>query len=496
VIENEVQAVKARRANHVEPVAGVSLRPNDPFVKKLSSTAVSTQNVLIKVTVPKRTGRKRKRGSDGPFEGSLNQESNDRSSITAQELLQRLRDNEGNYDIQLVGIIKDTHRFSGLPDFQVRADDVPIMRELRDHAMQPDYDRLKAFNINFNPDINASALFPGPPSFLRSAGLAGKREEAKPSRSMPKQPTFQSQVARRDGGSRANRYWEQDTSLQVEELPTEPPDDLPKKTDTVKSVVNALKEAFKDRPIVSVRAFHSMQAGHTTHALRSAVPYVGYYMHTGPWARTIAKYGIDPRKDPAMRKYQTIAISNKRMSTANIPAERRVPASKAHIFDGTLIGAVSNLWQLCDLTDPILERVINTESIRSECELEQWGWYHNGTVSKLRALTREKMVRIVNSEAALPEEDYKLLAALPDHIKDVTDHQAGGFDGDKSHLRPVAQQIVRDAVYRVRGTAADEEQSSTLGFSMRASTDGGEFMDSVECQQDSDDEDEDYIGEL
>ena len=496
MVEHEVRTVKAPRANHVEPVAGVSLRPNDPVAKKLPSTAISTQNVLIKLTVPKRTGRKRKRGSDETFDVPLDEGINDHSNITAQDLLRRLRDNEGNYDIQPVGIIKDTHRFSGLPDFQIRADDIPIMRELRDHAMQPNYDRLKAFNINFNPEINTSAPIPGPPSFLRSVGLAGKREEAVPSRQVPKQPTFPSHVARRDGGSRANRYSEQDTSLEVEELPTEPPDDLPKKTDTVKSAIIALKQAFQERPIVSVRAFHSMHVGYTTHALRSTVPYVGYYMHTGPWAHTIAKYGVDPRKDPAMRKYQTITMSNKRMSTANIPAERRVPASKAHIFDGTLIGAVSSLWQLCDLTDPMLEHIINTDSIRSECELEQWGWYHNGTITKLRIITREKMVRIVNSEPALPQEDYMLLAALPDHIKDITDYQAGGFDGEKSHLRPIAQQIVRDAVYRVRGTAAEDEQTSTRAGSVQANNDGAEMFDGVEYQQDGDDEDEDYVGEV
>jgi len=51
-----------------EPMVGVSLRPNDPLAKRMPSTAVETRNVLIKVTMPKRTGRKRKRGSDDPFE--------------------------------------------------------------------------------------------------------------------------------------------------------------------------------------------------------------------------------------------------------------------------------------------------------------------------------------------------------------------------------------------------------------------------------------------
>jgi general transcription factor 3C polypeptide 5 (transcription factor C subunit 1) len=46
---------------------GVSLRPDDALAKPVMSNTVKTNNLLLKVTVPKRTGRKRKRGSDGPF---------------------------------------------------------------------------------------------------------------------------------------------------------------------------------------------------------------------------------------------------------------------------------------------------------------------------------------------------------------------------------------------------------------------------------------------
>ena len=164
VLEHEVSRSKASQKAQTEPVAGVSLRPNDPFAKKLASTGTVTQNVLIKVTVPKRTGRKRKRGSNDPLEEAP-PTGTPRDIVTAPELLQRLRDNADVYSVQAVGTISDTHRFLDLPDFQIRADEVPIMREIRDHAMEPDYENLKTFGMNLTPETNGHTAFPGPPSF-------------------------------------------------------------------------------------------------------------------------------------------------------------------------------------------------------------------------------------------------------------------------------------------------------------------------------------------
>ena len=464
MLEHKARSVETSKTNYVNPVAGVSLRPDDPFAKKLSSIATQTQNVLIKVTVPKRTGRKRQRGSDEPFVESA-EISIHSKDVTASELLRRLRENENSYSLQAVGIIQDTHRFSDLPDFQVAAGDVPVMRELRDHAMEPDYDKLKAFNINFNPDINSSSVFPGPPSFLKSGQAAlissksktgepdyGDSQHAVPDESAGK-PSKQLTAAGPSSASKGKSFTEQSLSL-ADELPQAPPPSLPKRIGgDVKPIIAALEEIFKERPIVLSRAFHILRPGHTPHSLRAAIPHVGYYMKSGPWARTIAKYGVDPRSDPALRKYQTITISTKGIATADVPNERACEPSKAHIFDGTRIGKNGNVWQLCDLTDPTLQHIVQTAEIRDECEIEQWGWYHNGTIAKIRVILRDKMMRIAKGEEPLPEEDYMALATLlPSHVKGVTDCEASLFEG-KVHLRVMCTAIARDAVYRSKEAA-------------------------------------------
>jgi general transcription factor 3C polypeptide 5 (transcription factor C subunit 1) len=80
------------------------------------STSSPSNNILLKVTVPKRTGRKRKRGSGEPFTGvpvsTLSPELQPRRS--AKELLQSLHDNVGKYQVEPVGTVNRTHVFRGL----------------------------------------------------------------------------------------------------------------------------------------------------------------------------------------------------------------------------------------------------------------------------------------------------------------------------------------------------------------------------------------------
>lgn len=84
------------------------------------------------MTVPKRTGRKRKRGSDEPYVGdadvSMRNTSTEDGEIIGSNcatskfhstpkdtayLLQSLRDNVDKYKVEPVGIIEQTHRFRG-----------------------------------------------------------------------------------------------------------------------------------------------------------------------------------------------------------------------------------------------------------------------------------------------------------------------------------------------------------------------------------------------
>lgn len=92
-----------------------SLRPGDPFAKRLLATPVSTNNLLLRVTVPKRTGRKRKRGSSGPFVAEKETASSPSKANTeysnASDVFRSLQDNASQYTVTPVGVVDESHRF-------------------------------------------------------------------------------------------------------------------------------------------------------------------------------------------------------------------------------------------------------------------------------------------------------------------------------------------------------------------------------------------------
>lgn len=104
--------------DELKKLISVSLKPDDPFQKRLLATPVRTNNLLLKVTVPKRTGRRRKRGTDGPFLPEDETVSTDKDPskptspyVKAETVFRSLQDNASTYKVEVAGIIDETHRF-------------------------------------------------------------------------------------------------------------------------------------------------------------------------------------------------------------------------------------------------------------------------------------------------------------------------------------------------------------------------------------------------
>jgi general transcription factor 3C polypeptide 5 (transcription factor C subunit 1) len=123
------------------------IRPENATAKPIMSHDAASNNIVLKIDVPRRTGRKRKRGSEGPFSGDLDmpaaspEPSPDRpvGSFGRQDrpddLLRRLRDNMTKYKVEALGIIKSTHRYRGLSDFQFITSDFPFLANVADHLL-------------------------------------------------------------------------------------------------------------------------------------------------------------------------------------------------------------------------------------------------------------------------------------------------------------------------------------------------------------------------
>ena len=88
------------------------------MAKPLRSANVSTNNILLKVTVPKRTGLKRKRGTEGVcHEGTEVGVFGERTAPfvkDGQYLLRSMCDNSKSYQVEAIGTVSQTHRFRGM----------------------------------------------------------------------------------------------------------------------------------------------------------------------------------------------------------------------------------------------------------------------------------------------------------------------------------------------------------------------------------------------
>lgn len=109
----------------------------------------SSHNVLFKITVPKRTGRKRKRGSNGPWQGEVHHlaqqtgpgPENLRSESRLDEpkvLRRKLQDNVDRYRAEAVGVIKHTHRYRGMADFNYSMKSNDFMNDFKDKILSGD----------------------------------------------------------------------------------------------------------------------------------------------------------------------------------------------------------------------------------------------------------------------------------------------------------------------------------------------------------------------
>ena len=171
LISNKPNSISARNhpesdiqqlVNHTADVVKLNLKPGNRESAPIKSIKVQTSDIVVRVTVPKRTGHKRKRGSDGPFwtpncsPARPTDGSHPTSSVGSQvkRFLRSLKDNEGQYEVEVVGQVIDTYRFRGLaflllitqsvlkwvdlPDFVFSTAGSPFMSQMRDKILPGD----------------------------------------------------------------------------------------------------------------------------------------------------------------------------------------------------------------------------------------------------------------------------------------------------------------------------------------------------------------------
>lgn len=166
--------------------------------------------------------------------------------------------------------------------------------------------------------------------------------------------------------------------------------------------------------------------------VKNAIQYAGYQFKGGPWRDALVKYGYDPRTDRDARKYQCLIFRLRRLEIGQMGTmwqeirKNDLAGTKftidehadSHLFDGKTYHDDGKVWQVCDITDPILSKLLADAPYRPECDLEGSGWYHRGLWAKARAIMKCKM-RAIQFGRELKDSDFEAALASRDDTPDL-----------------------------------------------------------------------------
>ncbi|KAL9617629.1 MAG: hypothetical protein Q9160_007595 [Pyrenula sp. 1 TL-2023] len=403
------QMLKEKGANPIS----LFLKPQDPASRPLISTNRLTDNVLLKITVPRRTGRKRKRGSDDRWtEDSASR----RASPGVEHLLQSLRDNQESSTVQAVGTIIASQTFRTMPDFVYSTSDSTFMNHMREKILPFQYPLMKEWKLDMSRGKTDTEILPPPTlSTQQIPGNYGYRQnpavQASFDPSTGKNVLFNAQ--------KAQPIYTLQVPCEAPEMPTQPdPSAPPLHTlgDDFQSMARDLEEIFSKRPIWTRRGmFNQLPPRANIFLARQAVSYVAYVLRSGPFRDCYIKLGVDPTSDPKYAVYQSLMLQLNTRSKSKAAQRARFkdrkgkdprPDPNSHIFNGRPpIYDDAKAWQLCDMTDPLLAGLVHNSPLRPHCERRYFGWYKNGTYSKIKIIFRAKMDMLIDSDEQQGQQD-------------------------------------------------------------------------------------------
>ncbi|KAL1850289.1 tau 95 subunit of transcription factor TFIIIC [Paecilomyces lecythidis] len=452
--------------------ANVNLRPEDPMARSIQSTSLPSNNIVLKVTVPKWTGRKRKRGSDDPFTMDPTAENERR---TAKDRLRSLRDNEGKYHVEAVGMVERTHVFRSMPDYAYSTTRSAFTQKFKEHILPFDYEKMKEFDLDLSRGTGSNLDIIPPPSFSHGDVPLNYMYRQNPT---VKQSVDTSGKVSTVNTQQAPKVLTYLVTYDTEEVPSGPRESCPPietLEPNLQHTIATVKKLFEERPLWTRRAIRNILTTHDErYCLRHAVPYIGYIFRSGPWRDAIVKFGHDPRSSPEYRQYQTIMFrlfareaevardgggGGGRRHTLPRPAEAGPDApgmSTSHLFTGEPpLPLDGKLWMVCDITDSLLRSMLFPPGpppgfLRSTCDILIDGWYGNGTMAKAKTIMRAKVQTLMAENRATDDSEFDRIVAFPDHA--AAEQDLAGFTLDSATASSREMQLATEVRGHIRSS--------------------------------------------
>ncbi|CAN8095690.1 unnamed protein product [Discula destructiva] len=507
----------------------IYLHPKDLTSRPIMSHYASSHNVVFKITVPKRTGRKRKRGSNGPWEGEV-EESNSRgasSSTTfrstakldeARVVRRKLQDNVGRYTAEAVGIIKHTHRYRGMVDFNYSMKNNDFMNRFTDTILSRDVSKFREFTLQPGTDMTKNQAIIAPPLMTQIT---------LPTYYIYTQNPYVKAVDGPDGTTEMINTTAKVQSVGhfisvTEKIPSAPSGRPHVRSALFDNVVRAIKLCLEERPIWTRRSIINricdleFDPAHpedrippnvSQQIVKVAIQYAGYQFKGGPWRDAVVRYGYDPRLDPESRLYQCLIFRLRRLEVGQMGEmwqeirKRDLAGTKgtmdantnSHLFDGKTYSEDGKVWQVCDLTDPILAKLFREAAVRPTCDIVGSGWYHRGLWAKARAIMKCKM-RAIQFGRKLTDEDFAEALQSRDDTPEAESHRSIVVPTPDLQLTEAEWELVRGKRYKGVGRQRKNKRASyhfpgNKTAKKLRKTNAGEAIPARDSDENEDDED-------
>jgi general transcription factor 3C polypeptide 5 (transcription factor C subunit 1) len=313
----------------------------------------------------------------------------------------------------------------------------------------------------------------------------------------------------------------------AEHVPTGPRPGLPAERDLtpyLQTLIANIRAVLVERPIVTRQLLYNRLGWNKRTKLRQAAVYCGFFFESGPWREALVRWGVDPRKDPEFRKYQTVSLLSYLKSGTSKHREvfdqhvmklaKMSPQEleTEHTFDGVNVSQTGNLFQFCDITDPLIAKILATNDIRSTCAPTFQGWYHVGTWAKATVILKDKMNTIIGGETPdntlyqrvidWPEswDDKEVAAQYKAEVDDRQIHHKKRKEHDIMHNVRAAARNPRYAFDKMealgkQGQQAEEEQEpddAEIPEDMEEDPIMAEAVLDAEIEDAEDDEEDEY----
>jgi general transcription factor 3C polypeptide 5 (transcription factor C subunit 1) len=270
-------------------------------------------------------------------------------------------------------------------------------------------------------------------------------------------------------------------------VPSEPRRQPDMSDPQIAAIIAEMRAAMEERPIWTRRSMWNRLGAKFAELpkngglVRHCLQYAGYQFKGGPWRDALVKYGLDPRTDPQYRVYQTLifklhksrigsvgrswqAVRRKEIGVSNFGKAWQdlegvdEALLNTHIFNGEAFSTDGKVWQVCDITDPLLARLFRDAEVRPECDVEVSGFYHRVLWSVAKAVMKCKMVAIRFNRTLSDDAFNAALEVVKGMPHDGGDGAGGGGGPGKSigidlpdlGLTEAEYDELRGGKYRVR----------------------------------------------